>query len=195
MKPVTQFIDALFSLVFRIAQQQESARKLSQHPRPTAIPAPPKTIAKTTDLTSSLLQSNLSALSHKPNTNASPNVMTPYTNMTPNMSYNPTMTNQNSNTTYNSAAANNMAYNSNLNLGYQSSVQNTSKPFDNPTSVTTWSNSGNTNASNFNNKWTTNQTNSNVKQDWSAFESLLPSNSNNNEKKKVNENEMMDLLS
>lgn len=48
--------------------------------------------------------------------------------------------------------------------------------------------------SNFNNKWTNNQT-QNVKQDWSAFESLLPSQQNNDKVKKLNDNEMMDLLS
>lgn len=53
---------------------------------------------------------------------------------------------------------------------------------------------------NFNNKWANNQQNQNkVKQDWSAFESLLPTANNNStpnsEVKKLTDNEMMDLLS
>ncbi|KOB65263.1 SCY1-like protein 2, partial [Operophtera brumata] len=218
----------------RIAQQQESARKLSHQPRPTAILAPPKTMSKPTDLTSSLLQSNLSALSQKSNTTSagtSQNVMSPYSNITsPNMSYNasamsnqnanmtynapgmtnqsanlsynpssmtnqsanlsynaPGMTNQSANLSYNASSMtnqNSMNYNASTNtsFGYQSQAQNAPMPFDNQLALppTTWSNSGNTNASNFNNKWTTNQTNSNLKQDWSAFESLLPSQSNTN---------------
>lgn len=53
---------------------------------------------------------------------------------------------------------------------------------------------------NFNNKWANNPNNQNkVKQDWSAFESLLPTANNNptpnSEVKKLTDNEMMDLLS
>lgn len=56
--------------------------------------------------------------------------------------------------------------------------------------------------SHLNNKWMkhSNQTN-NVRQDWSAFESLLPDqnqgngNGNNNNVKKLDTNEMMDFLS
>lgn len=54
---------------------------------------------------------------------------------------------------------------------------------------------------NFNNKWANNQNNqTNMKQDWSAFESLLPTqtqntNTNNNNVKKLSNSEMMDLLS
>lgn len=62
------------------------------------------------------------------------------------------------------------------------------------------SNAGWTTTGNYDNKWASSQNNqSNMKQDWSAFESLLPNqnketgNSNNNVKK--NDNEMMDLLS
>lgn len=49
--------------------------------------------------------------------------------------------------------------------------------------------------SNFNNKWVNNQNpHTNTRQDWSAFESLLPDQSTNNNKKMA-DNEMMDLLS
>lgn len=60
-----------------------------------------------------------------------------------------------------------------------------------------WENSNN---SHLNNKWMkqSNQTH-NTRQDWSAFESLLPEESqgtgNNNDVKKLNSNEMMDFLS
>lgn len=126
-------------------------------------------------------------------------------NQNTNMTYNaPGMTNQSTNLSYNATTMTNQNstnYNAptNMNFGYQSQAENALMPFDNQLALppTTWSNSGNTNASNFNNKWTTNQTNSNLKQDWSAFESLLPSqsNTNNNGSSKVKENEMMDLLS
>lgn len=66
--------------------------------------------------------------------------------------------------------------------------------FDNQTQVN-WTSAS---AANFNNKWANNQNQGN-KQDWSAFESLLPTANNNqtgdNNSKKLTDNEMMDLLS
>lgn len=59
----------------------------------------------------------------------------------------------------------------------------------------------NVNSGNFDNKWANNENNqSKMKQDWSAFESLLPNQSKGNENsnnnvKKLSDNEMMDLLS
>ncbi|KAI8421429.1 hypothetical protein MSG28_009499, partial [Choristoneura fumiferana] len=46
----------------KLAQQQEVAQRINRQPPPTAIPAPQKTTRPPLDLTSSLLQSNLSAL-------------------------------------------------------------------------------------------------------------------------------------
>lgn len=61
-----------------------------------------------------------------------------------------------------------------------------------------WENSN----SSMNNKWMKQSNQSqNIRQDWSAFESLLPDqsqgngNGNNNNVKKLNTNEMMDFLS
>ncbi|KAJ8723543.1 hypothetical protein PYW08_003455 [Mythimna loreyi] len=59
--------------------------------------------------------------------------------------------------------------------------------------------SSSTGPANFNNKWANNQNQSKAKQDWSAFESLLPTPNNNSapnsDVKKLTDNEMMDLLS
>lgn len=75
--------------------------------------------------------------------------------------------------------------------------QNSSIGFDSQLALpsTAW-NTNSTNA-NFNNKWANKQNNQTaIKQDWSAFESLLPNQNNNtNEVKKLSDNEMMDLLS
>lgn len=80
-------------------------------------------------------------------------------------------------------------------------------PFDNQLALppnTGWSGpTGNLSSpsANFNNKWANNQNNqTSMKQDWSAFESLLPNQSqnstnNNNTVKKLSKSEMMDLLS
>lgn len=65
--------------------------------------------------------------------------------------------------------------------------------FDNLASNTNWS----ATTGNFNNKWANNQSQT-VKQDWSAFESLLPNQNGNQENsnttKKLSNNDMMDLL-
>ncbi|KAL4704784.1 hypothetical protein ACJJTC_015031 [Scirpophaga incertulas] len=150
----------------RIAQQQETARRLKQ--QPTIAPAAP------TDLTSRLLHTNLNQLT-------TPKAFT----MSQAPNYNISTMNQ--------------PYNLNL----QSPNQNRPLPF---TSIppgfenqapAVLANS----ASNFNNKWANNQNNqTTMKQDWSAFESLLPSQSQNNNQssdsvKKLSNNEMMDLLS
>ncbi|CAB3254404.1 unnamed protein product [Arctia plantaginis] len=153
----------------RIAQQQETVRKFSHQPQPTAIPAPPKQIRKPVDLTNSLLQSNLNQFLKPTNQ--------PSQQSTSNQSL-PTTTNQ-----YNPTGIT-------PNYSYQN--------FDNQLALT--SNAWTASPGNFNNKWANNQTSqSNVKQDWSAFESLLPTaNSNqntNNNVKKLTDNEMMDLLS
>ncbi|XP_075975101.1 SCY1-like protein 2 [Anticarsia gemmatalis] len=161
----------------RIAQQQESVRKFVHQPKPTAIPAPPRPLHKPVDLTNSLLQSNLNQLSKPiPHTASShlpstPSVL-PITNNHFSTSGIP-----NSNYTY----------------------QNQFQGFDNQLALpsTAWTSPS---GANFNNKWANNQTNqTNMKQDWSAFESLLPTANNtsatNNNVKKLTDNEMMDLLS
>ncbi|XP_026748756.1 SCY1-like protein 2 [Galleria mellonella] len=159
----------------RLAQQQETVRKFSQQPPPTAISAPPRQQPKPVDLTSSLLQSNLNQLTTKsyPNT-STPNPISP---QGPN--YNISMT------------SNQMpfGYQNNMPTGFNSQL---ALP---PT--TGWSPA----SGNFNNKWANNQNQGNMKQDWSAFESLLPNQSQNNNQttnnnvKKLSDSEMMDLLS
>ncbi|XP_047531256.1 SCY1-like protein 2 [Vanessa atalanta] len=173
----------------RIAQQQESARKFSRQHPPHVIPAPvivpPPQLSKPVDLTSSLLQSNLNQLTTRPLQPASSiSQPTPIVTQTvPNYNLN--------------------VGNTSANLGYQ----NSSIPFDNQLALppsTGWTQPmGNFSnpSGNFNNKWANNQNNQNsMKQDWSAFESLLPnqnqnSTNNNNPVKKLNTSEMMDLLS
>lgn len=167
---------------FRIAQQQENARKFSRQPPPKIIPTPivpPPQPSKPVDLTSSLLQSNLNQLTTK-TTQPIPQ---------------PTKLNQ-------------TVPNYSLNMGNTASYgyPNT-MPFDNQLALppnTGWSGpTGNLSSSsaNFNNKWANNQNNqTSMKQDWSAFESLLPNQSqsstnNNNTVKKLSKSEMMDLLS
>nr|CAY54151.1 unnamed protein product [Heliconius melpomene] len=86
------------------------------------------------------------------------------------------------------------------------SVPNYNLNMANPTfALNTWTGPSNvvnqSTTANFNNKWANNQNNqTNMKQDWSAFESLLPTqtqntNTNNNNVKKLSNSEMMDLLS
>ncbi|KAJ0183085.1 hypothetical protein K1T71_001061 [Dendrolimus kikuchii] len=155
----------------RIAQQQETVRRFSHQP-PAPLPAPPKTVPKSVDLTTSLLQSNLNQLTTNKPIQATPSVTPNYNNLG--------------------------SFSTNLgNMGnfvYQSQGNNLQGTgFD--TQLALPSTAWNTPQSNFNNKWTNNQT-QNVKQDWSAFESLLPNQQMNNDKvKNLNDNEMMDLLS
>ncbi|KAI5637620.1 protein kinase domain-containing protein [Phthorimaea operculella] len=170
----------------RIAQQQDTARKFSQTtaqaPQPIKI-APPvmKNTTKSVDLTSSLLESNLTQLSkNTSHTKPLPSTLSSPTNINPYQNRGSPMVPNNVPTTAN--------YNyQNQPMGFPDSQHNIA------------ANQWNANA-NFNNKWATNQNQSNMKQDWSAFESLLPSqnqkteNANNNVKKLSN-NEMMDLLS
>ncbi|CAG9562341.1 unnamed protein product [Danaus chrysippus] len=179
----------------RIAQHQETSRKFNRQtpsaiPTPSIVPLPQP--PKPVDLTNTLLQSNLNQLTTKQFQ------VTNNTNSLANMT---------------SSAANTSTPNYNLNIGSPIGFgyQNQSMPFDNqlalpPSTGWTSPNSaanttfGNQSA-NFNNKWANNQSNqNNMKQDWSAFESLLPSqtknnSSNNNNVKKLSDSEMMDLLS
>ncbi|XP_045499211.1 SCY1-like protein 2 isoform X3 [Colias croceus] len=202
----------------RLAQQQETARKFSRQPPPTAITTPkpiPPPQPQTIDLTSSLLQSNLTQLvkpipsqnnnsmghmggtlmgNTSPNNNSFPMGRNPI-NLMGNTGNSNTMgsnlgNNQIGNT-MGSGMINNQIGNSNLgnnSMGYAFQSQLALPP------STGWNN--NTPSGNFNNKWAGNQS---MKQDWSAFESLLPSqtqnNSNsNNNPKKLSNSEMMDLL-
>ncbi|XP_063891505.1 SCY1-like protein 2 [Helicoverpa armigera] len=168
----------------RIALQQESVRKFSNQPVPKAIPAPKKSTYKPVDLTTSLLQSNLNQLSKPIPGSAS------------------AMSHPTSNASTNLQQMSNMIY-STPGLSQNSSkyvTPNQFTGFDNKPAVPS-SNWSSTSSANFNNKWANNQSQANnkTKQDWSAFESLLPtgdsSTSNNNNVKKLTDNEMMDLLS
>lgn len=164
----------------RIAQQQETVRKFTQQPPKTILPAPPKPIHKPTDLTNTLLQSNLNQLS-KP-------LSQTFSHQTTSIS-NPVI--PASNNHYSAPGVTNSS-----NLGYQNQYRGFDTQLALPSS--TWS--GPTQPGNFNNKWANNQTpQTNMKQDWSAFESLLPTANNNqtsnNNTKKLTDNEMMDLLS
>ncbi|XP_022124599.2 SCY1-like protein 2 [Pieris rapae] len=233
----------------RLAQQQETQRKMSRKTptMPMAKVVPPPQLPKAVDLTSSLLQSNLTQLS-KPQSSLNPNLTHNNNSMNYQMSTNnfmssspigkvgntignpvrspvgDTITSPIGNTlnssighTMNSPIGNTM--NSPIGNAMNSPIGNTmNSPIGNtinsPVSNTIGA-MGNLNSpmssmtygfqnhlaltsspppnGNFNNKWT-NQTN--IKQDWSAFESLLPNsneNKNSNEKKFSN-NEMMDLL-
>ncbi|XP_045499210.1 SCY1-like protein 2 isoform X2 [Colias croceus] len=210
----------------RLAQQQETARKFSRQPPPTAITTPkpiPPPQPQTIDLTSSLLQSNLTQLvkpipsqnnnsmghmggtlmgNTSPNNNSFPMGRNPINNQIGNTMGSGMINNQIGNTMGNNSIGNtlgsNMSNNSisntmgsnlgNNSMGYAFQSQLALPP------STGWNN--NTPSGNFNNKWAGNQS---MKQDWSAFESLLPSqtqnNSNsNNNPKKLSNSEMMDLL-
>lgn len=163
----------------RIAQQQENVRKFSNQQQPKAIPAPRSNALthKPVDLAATLLQSNLNQLS-KPIPSSMSNPVTPSQGMAQ-------LTNTHFSTTGMPA---------NTNFGYQ----NQFTPFDNqPALPTNWNAPP---SGNFNNKWANNQNQSQAKkQDWSAFESLLPTPNNNTPSnsnvKKLSDNEMMDLLS
>lgn len=170
-------INSLFNS--RIAQQQENVRKFSNQQQPKAIPAPRSNALthKPVDLAATLLQSNLNQLS-KPIPSSMSNPVTPSQGMAQ-------LTNTHFSTTGMPA---------NTNFGYQ----NQFTPFDNqPALPTNWNAPP---SGNFNNKWANNQNQSQAKkQDWSAFESLLPTPNNNTPSnsnvKKLSDNEMMDLLS
>lgn len=169
----------------RIALQQESVRKFSNQPVPKAIPAPKKSTYKPVDLTTSLLQSNLNQLSKPIPGSAS------------------AMSHPTSNASTNLQQMSNMIY-STPGLSQNSSkyvTPNQFGGFDNKPAVPS-ANWSSTSSANFNNKWANNQSQANnkTKQDWSAFESLLPTgdsstSNNNNNVKKLTDNEMMDLLS
>ncbi|CAH0587149.1 unnamed protein product [Chrysodeixis includens] len=162
----------------RIAQQQESVRKFSRQPSPALRP-PRKVTHKPVDLTNSLLQSNLNQLTKPIPTSASTMITTSHNTILP-----PTSSSHYSLTGISGSHASNYSY------------PNQFAGFDNQ-SQANWSSAS---AANFNNKWTNNQNqNQGNKQDWSAFESLLPTANNNqtgdNNAKKLTDNEMMDLLS
>ncbi|XP_049872710.1 SCY1-like protein 2 [Pectinophora gossypiella] len=164
----------------RLAQQQETVRKFAQQKPLNPPPAPVTQPAKPTDLTSTLLQTNLNQLSSK--SFLAPSNSHPGHTMAPRHSI-PVMPNNAQNYNFQS-----FQIPSSIGLPDGSHLQS---------NVT--SNQWNANSGNFNNKWANNQSHpANVKQDWSAFESLLPNqkteNANNNVKK-LNDNEMMDLLS
>ncbi|XP_068633859.1 SCY1-like protein 2 [Battus philenor] len=172
----------------RLAQQQDTVRKYTRHPPPTAIPAPQALPTKPVDLTSSLLQSNLSQLSQKPFP-----LMTNSHNATQN-------TFGMSLSSPNYSSSNFMPTSTSMNPAYSHHASG----FDNQLALpaaTGWTaptpTPTPTNA-NFNNKWANNQNKQTImKQDWSAFESLLPTQNqnNNNSIKKEESSEMVDLLS
>lgn len=170
------------SLLFRIAQQQESARNFSRQAPPKVIPTPsiipPPQTPKPVDLTSSLLQTNLKQLTTK---QYQPNVPQPINQRQPSQPSLP-----------------------NYNLNMVNPSTNYTMPFDNQLALppsTGWPTGTSNQSGNFNNKWANNQNNQgSMKQDWSAFESLLPTQTqnttnNNNNVKKLSNSEMMDLLS
>ncbi|XP_026736517.1 SCY1-like protein 2 [Trichoplusia ni] len=159
----------------RIAHQQEAVRKFSRQ-SPPALRAPRKVTHKPVDLTNSLLQSNLNQLTKPIPTSASTMITTNHSTILP-------LTNSHySSPGIGGPHANNYNH------------PNQYSGFDNQTQVN-WTSAS---AANFNNKWANNQNQGN-KQDWSAFESLLPTANNNqtgdNNAKKLTDNEMMDLLS
>jgi hypothetical protein len=171
-------------LCYRIAKQQETARQSSKEKKDMKIPysvVKPPTVAPAPNY--NFLQSNLDQLSQKKPVTQPP--------ITPN--YNLSSMNQSA-PNYNISLGSNQngpyGYNQNMPTGFNSQL---ALPPN-----TAWS----SNPGNFNNKWANNQNNqSNMKQDWSAFESLLPNqNQNNNQNsndnvKKLTSGEMMDLLS
>ncbi|XP_022827750.1 SCY1-like protein 2 [Spodoptera litura] len=162
----------------RIAQQQENVRKFSNQQQPKALPPPRSTALthKPVDLAATLLQSNLNQLS-KPIPSSASHPAPPSQGMT-----------QLTNTHFSTTGM------TNSNFGFQ----NQFNAFDNqPALPTNWNAPS---SGNFNNKWANNQNQAQAKkQDWSAFESLLPTPNNNtpsnSNTKKLSDNEMMDLLS
>ncbi|XP_041980079.1 SCY1-like protein 2 [Aricia agestis] len=206
----------------RIAQQQETAKKMSRQSGSVLAPvlSPPPQAPKPVDLTSSLLQSNLTQLSLKPTQNIPPNTgqnlsMNNPLNTGQNLGFMSPNTGQGftNNTGINNSFGSPMALPPSM--GWKSSTNSyASSNFSSPNfgnagsfngqNVSTSSyisptSSLNNTTGNFNNKWANNQNKqTNVKQDWSAFESLLPTsnnNSNDNSKKNDNTNESVDLLS
>ncbi|KAG7298869.1 hypothetical protein JYU34_017324 [Plutella xylostella] len=193
----------------RIAQQQETVKKLTHQPPPTLLTRNQQTPKqKPVDLTSSLLQSNLSQLSSTPRSifpqqNVTSPVMSPMGMQNSSMGMqnssmgmqNSSMGMQNSSMTMQNSS---MSSSSNSSMGSLMSMSN-NQSYQSVPAIDMGNNSWSQNGGNFNNKWTSNQNQANTKQDWSAFESLLPSQAqnnsqNNNNVKKLSPTDMMDLL-
>ncbi|CAG9132618.1 unnamed protein product [Plutella xylostella] len=193
----------------RIAQQQETVKKLTHQPPPTLLTRNQQTPKqKPVDLTSTLLQSNLSQLSSTPRSifpqqNVTSPVMSPMGMQNSSMGMhnssmglqNSSMGMQNSSMTMQNSS---MSSSSNSSMGSLMSMGN-NQSYQSVPAIDMGNNSWSQNGGNFNNKWTSNQNQANTKQDWSAFESLLPSQTqnnsqNNNNVKKLSPTDMMDLL-
>ncbi|CAK1541904.1 unnamed protein product [Leptosia nina] len=206
----------------RLAQQQDSVRKAQSTTLSTPQVVPLRQPPKAIDLTSSLLQSNLNQLSNTQsnmgktmNNSGSMNNALGHSFQLNNTPGNSTMSSPS--TLGGSIIGSSKTGVMNNSLGsmispFSAPVSNAVAPMGSASALTglcldnnsrgsaypnqipstaSWSSSP---SGNFNNKWTASQTSS--KQDWSAFESLLP-NSNeasNSNVKKPNNNEMMDLL-
>ncbi|XP_063534829.1 SCY1-like protein 2 [Cydia strobilella] len=181
----------------RIAQQQKVAQKMNHQPLPTPTPISKPPPSRPVDLTSSLLHSNLNQLSNKPlqNTpNYNPILQSPGTTpqyqqfnqiQSPSTQFNQIQSpsSQLNQSTGFSPSLQSPQYN--IQPNYQ--LQNQNQPFTGQN----WPPGAP--SGNFDNKWANNQNNqTKMKQDWSAFESLLPTSENGNVKK--SDNEMMDLL-
>ncbi|KAH9636247.1 hypothetical protein HF086_009443 [Spodoptera exigua] len=177
-------LDKMFSGLgidpFSFNQAKEKEPPATPVQQPKAIPAPRSTASahKPVDLAATLLQSNLNQLS-KPLPSPVPHPVTPSQSMAPL-----------SNTHFTNTG---MAANTNFSFPNQFTGFDTQ-----PALPSNWNAPS---SGNFNNKWANNQTQSQAKkQDWSAFESLLPTPNNNtttsnSNVKPLSDNEMMDLLS
>ncbi|XP_037969604.2 SCY1-like protein 2 [Plutella xylostella] len=186
----------------RIAQQQETVKKLTHQPPPTLLTRNQQTPKqKPVDLTSTLLQSNLSQLSSTPRSifpqqNVTSPVMSPMGMQNSSMGMqNSSMGMQNSSMGMQNSS---MSSSSNSSMGSLMSMSN-NQSYQSVPAIDMGNNSWSQNGGNFNNKWTSNQNQANTKQDWSAFESLLPTQTqnnsqNNNNVKKLSPTDMMDLL-
>lgn len=176
-------INNIFNVIShcRIANQQETAQLYSQQQNlhsPKGVSASGPAANKPVDLTRTLLQSNLNQLTTTNPLN--PNIRPGHASSVQNVNVNPPVPNSTN--------------------SFQST--NFYRPFGtenaNPLLQSNqWENSSN---SQLNNKWMKQSSHTpNTRQDWSAFESLLPEgsqgNGNNNDVKKLNSNEMMDFLS
>ncbi|KPJ16198.1 SCY1-like protein 2 [Papilio machaon] len=162
----------------RLAQQQDTARRFTRQQPPAAAPAPPAQPPRPVDLTSSLLQANLTQLSQKPYPKPTTSQLAPSYSASSFMS-----TRMPLNTSYGHNA---------LGLEAQGAAGGAA------VGATSWATPSN---ANYSNKWAGSQgRQGGVKQDWSAFESLLPAqqqqhDSNKNGVKADGSGEMMDLLS
>ncbi|GBP52088.1 SCY1-like protein 2 [Eumeta japonica] len=176
----------------RIAQQQETAQRLTQQPPTNMISANiqlQKTQQKPVNLTRTLMQYNLNQLT----STRAPN----YTNISvfPTSSSGEVTSSMQNKTPYTSFYSNStstqhiLTQNNAMSISSQPALQ-----FN-----TGWGNNNSTVTGSLNNKWATSPQNT-LKQDWSAFESLLPdqrdnkNNKNNNSNKSMNNGDMMDLL-